>query len=464
MKRKALGLIGLSMLLTTPALADSKPDITQPLEAKTPGLSLKMSGISLDFGGFIEAMAIYRSKNENTDIASVFASVPTPGTAAYSQQQTTFSARQTRLWVLAGGDPNPSTHLSAYYEMDFQGVGGTSNAKETNSYTPRIRHLYTTADWDNLGLHLLAGQTFSLATLNNGGITPHNEVTPLTIDAQYQVGFTWARQPQVRITKDFLDKKLWLSASAELADTNYSALNGGTNYDVNITGAGNLGTVTSLSANQYPDFIVKAAAEPGWGHYEVYDLVRTLQSGTRVNGALSSANITTNAVGAGIILPIIPKYLTVMGSGLVGESVGRYGSATLVDATSFSSGELAPVRGSQFLTGITYAPCNAWDFYGYYGVEQVQSAYLGTSGYGLPNGANSLAQNLSVNGTTSNFAGQVMRVSEVTGGLWWKFYTGNAGRMQYGVQVSHLENKYSGAGAPVVSDNIAFTGLRYYWQ
>jgi hypothetical protein len=48
--------------------------------------------------------------------------------------------------------------------------------------------------------------------MNGEGIIPRKEVTPLTIDAQYVPGFTWARQPQFRIVKDF-DKKFWLGLS-----------------------------------------------------------------------------------------------------------------------------------------------------------------------------------------------------------------------------------------------------------
>ncbi len=102
--------------------------------------------------------------------------------------------------------------------MDFLGAATTANSNESNSYNPRIRHLYTTVDWDALGLHLLAGQTWSLVTLNDKGITPRNEVSPAVIDAQYVPGFTWARQPQFRIVGDW-NKKFWLALSIENAQT-----------------------------------------------------------------------------------------------------------------------------------------------------------------------------------------------------------------------------------------------------
>src|SRR6202008_888165 len=84
---------------------------------------------------------------------------------------------------------------------------------ESNSYNPRIRNLYGTMDWDYSGWHLLVGQNWSLLTLNSKGISPRNEVPPPSIDAQYVPGFAWARQPQVRIVKDFADKQYWLALS-----------------------------------------------------------------------------------------------------------------------------------------------------------------------------------------------------------------------------------------------------------
>ena len=51
-------------------------------------------------------------------------------------------------------------------------------------------------------MHLLAGQAWSLVKLNSQGITPRNEMAPPTIDGQYIPGFTWTRQPQIRLVQD----------------------------------------------------------------------------------------------------------------------------------------------------------------------------------------------------------------------------------------------------------------------
>ena len=113
------------------------------------------------------------------------------------------SARQSRASLLAKGDVDPVTHLAGYIEVDFLGAAQTANSNESNSYKPRIRHVYATFDQDDWGAHVLAGQTWSLITMNTKGIIPRQEDIPLTIDAQYVPGFIWARQPQLRFVKDF---------------------------------------------------------------------------------------------------------------------------------------------------------------------------------------------------------------------------------------------------------------------
>ena len=448
--KKALGVIAASLLLAAPVLADTP--------APDGGVTMTMKGITVNVGGFIEAASIYRSRNDNNDVASQFSTLPLSNSAGYYQDETRFSARQSRISLLAKGDYDQDTHLAGYYEMDFLGAATTSNSKESNSYVPRVRHLYTTIDWDNLGLHLLAGQTWSLVTMNGEGIIPRKEVTPLTIDAQYVPGFTWARQPQFRIVKDF-GKTFWLGLSVENSQTT----TGGTSVTTNAADAnyasqptgGNFASTVSTSA--YPDFVVKAAVDPGWGHFEVYDLIRIFESDLKnTTGGFNSTLISTNAVGAGVILPLIPN-LKLQLSGIYGKGIGRYGSAQFADVTQDTNGANSPLTESQLLAGLTYEPTSAWSLYGYYGQEQVQRQILtvDNSGTGLP--------------VTTGYGignANIQRVSQGTAGAWYKFYQGRMGKMQAGLQLSHTEDKYFAAasGVPLATDNMVYTSLRYYWQ
>jgi hypothetical protein len=92
--------------------------------------------------------------------------------------ETRFTARQTRLSLLAQGDISEQTRAAFYGEFDFQAAAQTANSNESNSFNPRMRHLYGTIDWNGSGWHLLAGQNWSLVTLNTKGITPRNEAAP----------------------------------------------------------------------------------------------------------------------------------------------------------------------------------------------------------------------------------------------------------------------------------------------
>jgi hypothetical protein len=104
--------------------------------------------------------------------------------------------------------------------------------------------------------------------------------------------------------------------------------------------------------------------------------------------------------------------------------------------------------------------------YTYYGQEQVNdkvSFVSGGKGVGYGSSLNNNAGSSTYGGTVN---GNVKRVSQVTIGEWWKFYQGNFGRMQAGLQYSYTNDKYFAAvgGAPNASDNMIFTSLRYYWQ
>ena len=103
-----------------------------------------------------------------------------------------FTGRQSRLSMLVEGKIS-NAKLTGYVETDFLGTGVTSNNRQSNSYVLRQRQFWGRIDLDN-GWAFSGGQMWSLATENQKGIVNRNEWIPLTIDAQYQVGFNWARE------------------------------------------------------------------------------------------------------------------------------------------------------------------------------------------------------------------------------------------------------------------------------
>ena len=164
-------------------------------------------GITLTLGGFAAAEGVYRSKNNVADIGSNYSKIPYDNSVLAHTDELRGTARQSRISFLAQGNIDPNTVASFYGEFDFLADAQTGNSNESNSYSPRIRNVYGALDWNDSGWHLLAGQNWSLATMNGKGISPRNEIIPPTIEAQYVPGFVWARQPQIRLVKDFDDKQ-----------------------------------------------------------------------------------------------------------------------------------------------------------------------------------------------------------------------------------------------------------------
>ena len=441
-------------------------------------------GVNITLGGFLAAESIYRSAQEGADIASNYSAIPYKNVQTSHMAEFRLSARQSRLSALVQGDVDPTTHLAGYVEMDFLGGAQTANQNESNSFNPRMRNVYMTADWDTSGLHLLAGQNWSLLTMNSKGITPRTELTPPQIDAQYIPGFTWARQAQIRLVKDW-DKKYWLGISIENPQTTfYSSPNQAkapvqqTAY--NITAGSGYDSANTLSLNHIPDVIVKFAADPGYGHYEVFGLARSFYNRYAVNGSYQNHDTWGGGWGAGMVLPLIEKTLDFQLSGMDGKGIGRYGSAQLADVTFSPNGNIAPIKENMILTGLTLHANPDLDFYLFGGREQSSKkdfqAYNGgvvQLGYGNPAYNNSQCD---IAGG-ANCVGNAREIWQGTAGFWWKFYQGKFGKMQFGAQYSYTQKEaFAGQGfingvsgplangiaSPKATENMFFTSFRYY--
>ncbi len=151
--------------------------------------------------------------------------------------------------------------------------------------------------------------------------------------------------------------------------------------------------MANISFNEAPDMLVKAAFDPGFGHYEVFGIARLFHetvypgettnsnlyggikdivSGLVVAPALTSSGAISNNValgggGGSMRLPVIPNKLIAGAKGLFGPGVGHYGASTLSDATSNSSGQLVPIHNLSGLLTIEVTPNPRLQFYSYYG-------------------------------------------------------------------------------------------------
>ena len=477
-KTQALAAQAQEQIQTIPSAVKSEIAAEQPKDG-----NIHYKGVTLTLGGFAAAESVYRSKNEEADIGSSFAKIPFANAPLAHTDELRGTARQSRLSLLAEGDISPDTHAAFYTELDFLAGPQTGNSNESNSFSPRIRNVYGTLDMGNL--EFLAGQNWSLTTMNTKGITPRNELPPATIDAQYVVGFVWARQPQLRITDNFWDKQIWAAVSVENPQTTLaSAATGTTGLSVSgltvTTGgasASQFDSANTLSLNHAPDVVGKLAFEPDFGgsrpiHAEVYGIYRSYFDRVNVTGAnllglpvgASNKNSDGGGIGGGVTWTVVPKLLDLQVSGLTGRGVGRYGSGQLPDAVVGVDGALRPIQESMYMVGGTLHATPALDLYAYYGDEQDKAVAttIGGNHYGYGNPFATLA-GCSVEGATCS--PDLKEETQITGGLWDKVYQGSFGQVRIGLQYSYTElTAFSGAtgGAPKTNDSMIFTSFRYY--
>ncbi|HYA64436.1 MAG TPA: hypothetical protein VED66_14630, partial [Candidatus Sulfotelmatobacter sp.] len=338
-------------------------------------------------------------------------------------RESDFTGRQSRLSLLAEGKYG-DVKLTGYYEADWLGTGVTSNNRQSNSYVFRQRVLYGQAATDS-GWIVTGGQMWSMVTENKTGILNRQEWTPLTIDPQYTVGFTWARQYGFRVVKDFGGKfALGLSIEgpqATIGGRGFSTVSTTTVGSASTTtttntflngigdGAGlqNFVDTAGYTFNKTPDFIFKAAADPGFGHYELFGIVSTFQNRVYPCGVVGTN--TTDTVKGTTSLPcpidgtLVPSVTGVytdsnVGGGfgvsarwplfhnkldfgikaVGGDGVGRYGSAQLADLTFRPDGTAALIRTGHGLGRLEWHPSPKLDIYAYYGAEYAwRAGYVG---------------------------------------------------------------------------------------
>jgi hypothetical protein len=469
-------------------LAASAAAVATPALADT---TLASGPVTVTIGGFLASEGVYRSRNENTDIGSSFSGVPFSSSPYGHLSETRFTARQSRLTIMATGDVDSDTHLTFWNEMDFLGAAQTANSNESNSYNLRIRNMYTTIDWDSLGLQLLAGQNWSLATANTKGITPRNELVPTTIDAQYVVGFVWARQPQIRVTKNW-NKEIWAAVSIENPQTTIAgntALATGFTNDATRVGTGQFNSANSLSFNHIPDVIGKIAWEPVIDgaqplHVEVYGMYRDLYdrtyiAATNAFGFPAGAQNADRSAGSfgGTITYSFPHVLDLQATASTGSAIGRYAAGSLPDSTFRVDGTLAPVQETTFMGGATWHATPLLDIYAYGGQEAQHRKLWNLNGaivgLGSPtfNAAACVAADTAAV-TNSGCGANIEAENQIAAGFWWRAYQGKFGSFRFGMQYSYTHviafSGVNGTGAaaaylhPNTDDSMVFTSIRYY--
>ena len=198
--------------------------------------------------------------------------------------------------------------------------------------------------------------------------------------------------------------------------TNTSATGGvatSQNFFINAPGASgglyNAFDPTGYTVNKAPDIIIKAAADPGYGHYELFGIISTFRNrvypcavvgtnagntpppaapttvacpvdGSLLPTALGAFNDTRTGGGLGTSarVPLFNKKLDFLVKGVAGDGIGRYGSAQLPDETFRPDGTAALIRTAHGYGGFEFHPNAKLDVYLYGGSEYAfRTAYAG---------------------------------------------------------------------------------------
>src|SRR4029077_9571791 len=202
------------------------------------------------------------------------------------------------------------------------------------------------------------------------------------------------------------------------------------NFFINAPGAGgglyNAFDATGYTVNKAPDIVFKAAADPGWGHFELFGLVSTFRnriypcgviSYTATGTVITAANGTTTTYtgapitcaaltageapsvagafndsrtgggfGGSFFVPLFNKKLDFGAKAVGGDGIGRYGAAQLSDLTFRPDGTAALSRTAHGLGTIVFHPSPKLDIYFNYGGEYAwRAAYTGYNAVTITN-------------------------------------------------------------------------------
>lgn len=486
-------------------------------------LALHYKGITITPGGFMAAETVWRSRALAADINTPLNGLTMPGASASHMSEFFASGRQSRVSLLAEGKL-ANAKLSGYVEADFLSAAVTSNNNQSNSYSLRQRQIWGQAAFNN-GFSFTGGQMWSLVTETKKGVDNRTEALPMTIDAQYTTGFSWARQFGLRVAKNF-NNKVWLALSLESSQETLTSHGNASNFLVGSPGAGGglynsavtgcsttinsttgAATTTCTAAANYsfnpsPDVVAKAVFEPGFGHYEIFGVYTRFRdrvfpcediSATTLCGTSSTpgpnASLAFNSAkngggfGANARWSFNKKRIDFGLHALGGSGLGRYGSAGLADASARADGTLDLIRSYQGLSTLEWHGPKL-DVYLNAGAEYASRAAsfdpvtLKVVGYGSPGFNNSScfteagpgAGGFLPGGLGSGCTADTRVLIEGTSGFWYRLYDGskdkvNRGRVQFGAQYSYVtRNTWSGAASnePHGIDNMVFTSFRYY--
>lgn len=413
--------------------------------------AIHYKGITITPVAFFAFEGVFRNRSVNSDVNTPLNNIPFPSANEGHVSELNFSGRQSRIGGLFQGNTG-NVALTGYFESDFLGTGTTSNNNQSNSYVLRQRQIWGQAALKS-GFTVTGGQMWSLVTEDRKGTDARTEIQPQTIDAQYTVGYSWTRQPQIRLQQrwgDYKTQAFSLAVSAEQAQiTNFTAAgtnpnqyffgglgqNGGlynaaassatcTTNTTTIVTTCSTSNLTTYANNVAPDVIAKVAYDTPVFHAEVGGIARFLRNeyfpvtaygGTAAAPTYTYGTVYTShtspaggAFGSARVYLSLPSKIKaeVAAQAMAGKGTGRYGSAQLADATLKPDETLDPVTNYHGLFSIETHVNPKFDIFTYYGGEYAGRDFFiapagNLTGYAPPNLSNAGCYNLPGGPTTT---------------------------------------------------------------
>jgi len=486
-------------------ISANKVELSEKIDSPT---TIHYKGVTITPVAFFAMEGVYRQKSINSDINTPFNATPFSGSNEAKVSELNFSARQSRLGGLFEGNAG-AFKLTGYFETDFLSAASTSNSNQTNSYSLRVRQAWGRAETKS-GFAVTAGQTFSMVTEDGKSTDTRTEKLPGTVDAQYMVGFSFARQPGIRIQQKLgnpiFGNAVTLAMSVEQAQIqSFTAVNAPTNFFFGGagTGGGLFAPTSNYANNVAPDLFAKIATDTKHSHFELGGTARffrdriypaSAQPGNNQPGVAGALAYNDTKIGGGVFASgrvSFSKYLDMAVQGMAGQGTGRYGSAQLADVTVHPNGTLEPVRNAHGLFAIETHPQPKLDVFAYYGGEYAQRTQYATgvaatpfTGYGVIS-ANDTGCSTEVNTSngggftgspaTANCSANTRYIQEGVAGFTYRIVNSpKFGRLQYTATYSYLSRSaWTGItagtvlaptafGGPKAVNNMGHFGIRYY--
>jgi hypothetical protein len=281
--------------------------------------------------------------------------------------------------------------------------------------------------------------------------------------------------------QDAFTPKVTVAVALENSQYQFSASNAPSNFFFGNAGAApGLNNPSANYTNQVaPDVLVKAAFDPGYGHYEIGGVARFFRDRYYPSGTTAAGAQNDTRLGGGFVanarFPVTPKFD--LGLHLVaGDGTGRYGVSLLPDITVRPDGTLSPLRNAQGLLSLEFHPTKKLDIFSYAGSEYVQRTFYRSSsgtlvGYAPPSASNAGCNTEGVPTAGTGYApgasvclGATRAIIQGSVGWIYRIYNGPAGKLQYGAAYSYLtRDGWTGVGGtPKATNNLVYTSFRYY--